>query len=248
MNTAVHYSTTHSVMPSENTLIWAIVGSMLLHVFLVFIVPNFTFDTVKKPDVLEIQLVNKPEPPPPPPPPEPIKPTPEPVKPVKPKIEPKPIIKPLPIPVPTVVKADVPPPPPPEVIAVAPKAEAPPSPVPPAPIVTPIPPPPPPIPNQADIDDALASYGNALWGEISKHKQYPKIAQMRGWQGEAIVELQLDGQGKLKSKKIIQSSGYEVLDKQALSMAEKATPFPLPPMTLRNSSFTIKVPVPFKLE
>ena len=106
----------------------------------------------------------------------------------------------------------------------------------------------PPMPSQADIDNATGRYGNALWNAISKHKKYPKIAQMRGWQGEAIVELELDGSGKLKSKKITQSSGYEVLDKQALEMVEKAVPFPTPPEALRNSNFTIVIPVPFKLE
>ena len=99
-------------------------------------------------------------------------------------------------------------------------------------------------PSQADLD----GYSNSLWGAISKHKKYPKIAQMRGWQGEVIVELQLDGNGKIKSKKIAQSSGYEVLDKQALEMVEKALPFPIPPETLRSNNFTITVPVPFKLE
>ena len=70
---------------------------------------------------------------------------------------------------------------------------------------------------------------------------------MRNWQGEAIVELELDGSGKLKSKKISQSSGYEVLDKQALEMVEKALPFPAPPEALRGTSFTITVPVPFNI-
>ncbi len=212
---------------------------MLLHALLVVVIPNIKFDQVKKPDILEIELVKKPEPPPEVLP-EPIKPEPEPEK-IKPKIEPKPIIKPLPTP--TVVKNDpAPPPPPTEVIAVAPKPDAPPSPVPPAPIV--IPEPPKPAPSEADINN----YGNTLWGEIGKHKQYPKIAQMRGWQGEVVVELLLDGNGKLKSKKVIQSSGHDVLDKQALEMVEKAAPFPAPPETLRNSSFSIKVPIPFKLE
>ena len=52
----------------------------------------------------------------------------------------------------------------------------------------------------------------------------------------------------LKSKKIIQSSGHEVLDKQALDMVEKALPFPAPPEVLRGSSFSVKVPIAFKLE
>lgn len=224
---------------------------MLLHVLLAVVIPNVKFDNVKIPEVLEVELVTKPEPPPALQP-EPIQPQPEQPKPkqIKPKIEPKPIVKSLPTP--AVVKNDpVPHQSPPttqtEVIAVAPRPEAPPSPVPPAPIVIPEPPKPA-APSQVDIDDARGRYGNTLWGAIEKHKSYPKIAQMRGWQGKVVVELQLDGNGKLKSKKILKGSGYDILDKQALDMIEKAAPFPAPPEALRVSSFSITVPIPFKLE
>ena len=134
-----------------------------------------------------------------------------------------------------------------EVLAVAPKVDALPSPVPPVPIMVPEPPKLI-VPSQAEINAALNGYNSALWGKIGKYKQYPKIAQMRGWQGEVIVELLLDGNGKLKSKKILTSSGYEVLDKQALEMIDKAAPFPSPPEALRASSFSITVPIPFRLE
>ncbi len=243
LNIAVKHST------HEHTLIWAIICSVLLHGFFAMMIPNIKFDEIKIPETLEVQLAQKPEPPPPPTPPEP--PAPEQIKPkVEPQLKPKPIEKPLPTP--TVVK-DEPtlrtPPPTTEVIAVAPKSEAPPSPVPPAPIVAPEPPKPTtPVVSQTDMDDARGRYSNTLWGAISKHKQYPKIAQMRGWQGDAVVELLLDGSGKLKSKKIIQSSGHDVLDKQALEMVEKAAPYPIPPEVLRGNSFTITVPIPFKLE
>lgn len=224
-------------------LIWAILCSLLLHGLLAFVIPNLKFDEVKKPDTLVVELVKKPELPPVVLP-EPIPPKPEPVKPkIEPKPEPKPLIKPLSAP--TEIKNDPVPPPPTEVIAVAPKPDAPPSPVPPVAIVTPEP-----IKPIAPVDTSAArdSYGNTLWGAIGKYKQYPRVALMRGWQGEAIVELQLDGNGKLKSKKIIQSSGYDALDKQALDMIEKAAPFPVPPEVLRGSNFSIKVPIPFKLE
>ena len=208
------------------------------------VIPNLKFDEVKTPDILKVELVKKPEPlpevipEPTPPPPEVVKPTPKPL--------PKPIIKPKPTPVVDKIEpTERPAPPPPEVIAVAPKEIAPtPTHVAPIPVPVKQEPPPPAAPSQADID----GYSNSLWGAISKHKKYPKIAAMRGWEGEVIVELQLDGNGKLKSKRIAQSSGHEVLDKQALEMVEKALPFPIPPDALRNSSFTITVPVPFKLE
>lgn len=248
MNTAVNSSGSHESGTQESTIIWAVVCSLLLHVMLAVVIPNLEFEAEPKPEILTVEMVKLPEPTPPAP--EPIEPQPEVVKPkIEPKIkpEPKPIIKPLPTPVVENSEPISEPPPvkPTEIIAVTPKAEAP------TPVVT-VPAPvkvdPAPTVSQADIDDARSRYGNALWGAISKHKKYPKVAAMRGWQGEAVVELELDGNGKLKAKKITQSSGHEVLDKQALEMVEKAIPFPTPPEALRNSTFTILVPVPFKLE
>ena len=219
---------------------------MLLHVLLAVVIPNLEFETEPKPETLTVEILKQQEPTPPAP--EPIEPEPEVVKPkIEPKIkpEPKPIIKPLPTPVVQNSEPISEPPPaqPTEIIAVAPKAEAPVVTVP-APVKVELVP----TVSQADIDDARSRYGNALWGAISKHKKYPKVAAMRGWQGEAVVELELDGNGKLKSKKITQSSGHEVLDKQALEMVEKALPLPMPPEALRGTNFTITVPVPFKLE
>lgn len=221
---------------------------MMLHLVLAFVIPNVRIDPPKKPEILTIELVEKAEPLPEPTPEVEVAPQPEPIKPepIKPKVTPKPVVKPLPEPVEIIEDASPAPPPPspPEVIAVAPKPEATPNP-------TPIPPPviPQPVtPNPVQISEANDRYGNTLWSAISKYKKYPRIAQQRGWQGEVVVELLLDGNGKLQSKKILQSSGYDSLDNQALEMVEKALPFPAPPEALRGSNFTIRVPIPFKLE
>ena len=234
----------------EHSLIWAIICSVLLHGLLVAVIPKLKFEVAKKPDILVIELIKKTEPPPVVLP-KPIQPQPALLesKTVQPKTDIKPELKPLKTP--TVVKNEATPYQPPptnaapqtEVIAVTPKPDATPTQL--APVAAPTLPS---GPSQAELDDAKGRYGNALWGAIGKHKQYPKIAQMRNWQGEAVVELQLDGNGKLKSKKIIQSSGHDALDKQALEMVEKAAPFPLPPEALRGNNFSIRVPIPFKLE
>jgi protein TonB len=134
---------------------------------------------------------------------------------------------------------------PPAVITAPTKLETPPT------FTAPPPPPPEPVtaePSQQDIDAARNLYGNLLGREIAKHKQYPKIAQMRGWQGEVVVDIQLDKNGNVLSSNIQKHSGYEALDKQALEMVKKASPFPAPPEALRGNSFNILVPVSFRLE
>jgi protein TonB len=237
---------------SNYSLPWALALSILLHTVVVSFMQPFRFDTPTITPPLEIEL-QQPEPEPPPPP-EPVKPKPE-LKPA-PKPEPKPLPKkPLPEPPPVRMPelppatpvVEAPPPPPPEVIAVAPKlADEPPA------FTAPPPPPEPPKPigpTQQDIDAARGAYGSRLAGEFAKHKQYPRIAQMRGWQGTVRVELLMNANGEITAPpRVVESSGFEVLDKQALEMAKKALPLPLPPEILRGKDMTIIVPVPFILK
>jgi protein TonB len=103
-------------------------------------------------------------------------------------------------------------------------------------------------PSEQDIENAHGNYSNLLSREFAKHKQYPRMAQMRGWQGTAKVELHVDANGSVTSSSISESSGFEILDKQALEMVRKATPLPQPPEALRGREFTIIVPVAFRLE
>ena len=210
--------------------------------------PNFKFDAIKKiPEQLTVEIMQpkKPEPvvvPEPPKPAEPTKTQPEQIKPLPkttPKLEPKPIeTRQEPV-------QSAPPPPPPAVITATPKVEAPPA------ITVPTPPPEPPKkiePNEEDINAALGQYGNTLGRAIAKQKQYPKIAQMRGWQGECLLDLRIDSSGNVLSASIKEGSGHEALDNQALEMVRKASPFPTPPDALRGRNFNITVPVSFKLE
>jgi protein TonB len=109
-------------------------------------------------------------------------------------------------------------------------------------------------PTQANSDvknageAALNDFSNTLARHIAKFKMYPKIAQMRGWQGDIVLEVKLNGDGALISSKIIKGSGFDVLDNEGLEMVKRASPFPLPPEILKGKSFTILVPIRFKLE
>lgn len=107
------------------------------------------------------------------------------------------------------------------------------------------------IPNvvpQEQVTQSIESYSSLLANAIAKYKQYPKIAQMRGWQGTVIADLEIDSKGSVISVKIKKSSTYEVLDNEALEMIKKASPFPAPPDNLRGKNFNVLVPISFKLE
>lgn len=98
------------------------------------------------------------------------------------------------------------------------------------------------------MDAARNLYKGLLEREIGKYRQYPRIAQMRGWQGEVVVELTIDENGRLASVRIQTSSGHDVLDKQAVEMVRKTVAASPPPDVLHGSSSTFLVPVSFRLE
>ncbi len=49
-------------------------------------------------------------------------------------------------------------------------------------------------------------------------RYYPPEAQRRGWEGTAHVEIRVDRRGVVVSAKVVRSSGYEILDQQALKV------------------------------
>jgi periplasmic protein TonB len=229
-----------SLFKREHAFTWALCLSIALHLAALITLPKFDQEPLEPPKVLTVEISQ----------PQPVQePQPKP-EPVKPKIEPKPIPKITPIPQPVVEKKVSPvtvqeEPPPPPVATPAPKAEPKPT------VVAQPTPPEPPKPvavNQEEIDNSRNQYGSLLSREIAKYKQYPKIAQMRGWQGDVAVDIQIDGNGNVLSTKIHTSSGFESLDKQALEMVKKASPFPMPPAALRAKPFNVLVPVSFRLE
>ena len=98
------------------------------------------------------------------------------------------------------------------------------------------------------IKKSFESYSAKLTKSIARQKRYPRIAQMRGWQGEIIIDLKIDGHGNLINAKIKQGSGFKILDTEGIDMVKRASPFPNPPKELESKIFNVIVPISFKLQ
>ena len=98
------------------------------------------------------------------------------------------------------------------------------------------------------IKKTIESYSTKLTKAIARQKKYPRIAQMRGWQGELILDLKVDGQGNLLQAKIKQGSKFKILDTEGMNMVKRASPFPKPPKELESKIFNVIVPISFKLQ
>jgi protein TonB len=93
----------------------------------------------------------------------------------------------------------------------------------------------------------LAAYGRELAGAVAAHQRYPRLAQLRQWQGTAVLQLDLAAAGSLLGIRVLSSSGHEVLDRQALEMVREALPLPPLPAALAGRPLTVDVPVVFRL-
>ncbi|MGQ9693448.1 MAG: energy transducer TonB [Thermodesulfobacteriota bacterium] len=83
--------------------------------------------------------------------------------------------------------------------------------------------------------------------KIAEAKRYPWEALRRNWEGKVILSFWVDQKGEVRDIKIIQSSGYKVLDEEAKATLLRASPLPVPP-PIEEDGLKIEVPILFRLD
>lgn len=94
----------------------------------------------------------------------------------------------------------------------------------------------------------LERYGRSLSSLFARHQQYPRLAAMRGWEGEVQVRITIARKGNIVATQVVRSSGFEVLDQNAVQLVTNTGTLPRPPEALQNKEIQIVVPVLFKLD
>jgi periplasmic protein TonB len=87
----------------------------------------------------------------------------------------------------------------------------------------------------------------ARLGEVAEtHFYYPPLARRRGWEGEVIVGVRVEGDGRLSAIDVVASSGYRVLDNAAVEslkrMARLSDARGLP-----KAGIVVRLPVRYRL-
>lgn len=104
----------------------------------------------------------------------------------------------------------------------------------------PVPPPPPPVNVEKEF---LNAHLGEIRGLLLQNLKYPKMAQKLKMQGEVRIAFSLDKDGSVSNIKVIESSGFEILDNDAAALIEKtASRFPKP-----SESVRISVPLSYVL-
>lgn len=72
---------------------------------------------------------------------------------------------------------------------------------------------------------------------------YPAMARRMNWSGKTTVAFTIDENGSVHALKVVESSGYQILDKSALEAVRNVAPFPEPPVRTR-----IVIPISFTMQ
>lgn len=92
----------------------------------------------------------------------------------------------------------------------------------------------------------VSKYTKAQFSHIQQGIQnlinYPRTARRMGWEGRVLLEFIVCEDGTVKNITIVESSGFNALDKNAVAAIKKAAPFPIPPIPAK-----LIIPVVYRL-
>lgn len=129
-------------------------------------------------------------------------------------------------------------------------------------VALPAPPPEPKVEAKAPVQDTQApparssppapalSSGIVTWqglvlGALNRAKRYPSAAQLRRQQGTPWVRVVMNREGRVLSSRLERSSGFKILDSEAVNLPHRAEPLPKPPADVSGEAIELVVPVEF---
>lgn len=92
---------------------------------------------------------------------------------------------------------------------------------------------------------ALASdWSQKVASLIAAQHSYPRSAQIRGDEGTAKIRISIDGNGNISNVELIEPTGSDILDREALRIPTKIGTVPPPP---GGKPAALVVPISWKL-
>lgn len=86
-----------------------------------------------------------------------------------------------------------------------------------------------------------------LHGMLEQYFVYPPLARRQGWEGKVIVSLTVDADGHLHPTRIARSSGYALLDADALDTLRRIGALPQARAWLHGRALDLDLPVVYRL-
>lgn len=88
-----------------------------------------------------------------------------------------------------------------------------------------------------------AAYAAGVRARLQARRNYPASARALGWEGKAIVTLEVQADGSAARVALERGSGFPVLDRAALDLVRSSVPLPPPP----HGAMTITIPIVYAL-
>jgi periplasmic protein TonB len=79
--------------------------------------------------------------------------------------------------------------------------------------------------------------------KILRNVHYPDAARRMGWQGKVILSFVIAADGSVRDFRIVQSSGFSILDRSAIETVSDTAPFPKPP-----GEAQLVIPIVYRLD
>lgn len=105
----------------------------------------------------------------------------------------------------------------------------------------------PPAPSDEASPDGVRQYRLNLAREARRFKHFPPLARERGWEGVAVVVVSTVAGVPLPQVSLSQSSGFELLDQEALMLVAQAVTTAVLPDSLHNRTFALTLPIHYRL-
>jgi protein TonB len=98
-----------------------------------------------------------------------------------------------------------------------------------------------------NLTDSLQVYTRTVRMKIESQKRYPLTARRAMIEGRVGIKMTILKDGQLEKVEIIESSGYEVLDKSALESIQNSAPFLPLPKDIERKRIQISIYLTFKM-
>jgi protein TonB len=93
----------------------------------------------------------------------------------------------------------------------------------------------------------LEAYKASVRRRLERRKKYPPAAHARRTTGTVRVSFTVHKDGRISSPVLLQSSGHDILDDEAMALLARASPLPPIPDSAGLNSLDISVPLRFSL-
>ncbi len=98
-----------------------------------------------------------------------------------------------------------------------------------------------------ELKKSLLRYQDSIKQKIQKEKQYPRWALRSGHEGSTRITFSVLPSGRIEGLRLINSSGFDELDKEALDAVRRASPFLSFPEVLKDDEIKVELDIVFHI-